>query len=158
MQPYSIRNAKPEEQRELTNLVVRATLHAGYDEDFIARSMPGLTITLPRITAGDVQVAELSGEVIGVVEVMNSALQGIAVLGIFVDPLHWRKGVGRALFEAAVARARTLKAGALMIYASPNAEGFYKRLGAIRIGEGPFYFSPQVILPHFRFILPETSP
>jgi GNAT superfamily N-acetyltransferase len=136
---------------------MRATMHAGYDEDFIARSMPGLTITLPTIMAGDVKVAELSGEVVGVVEVMNSALRGIAVLGIFVDPPHWRKGVGRALFEAAVAHARTLKAGAFMIYASPNAEGFYKRLGAIRIGESPFYFSPEVIVPHFLYIVPATE-
>jgi GNAT superfamily N-acetyltransferase len=52
-------------------------------------------------------VAEQSSEVIGVVEVLSTALQGIAVLGIFVDPAHGRKGVGRALFEAAIARART---------------------------------------------------
>jgi GNAT superfamily N-acetyltransferase len=157
MTPYSIRDAKPDEQRELTRLVVRATLHAGYDEAFIDRVMPGLTITLPAIAGGGVQVAEQSGEVIGVVEVMATALQGIAVIGIFVDPLHWKKGVGRALFEAAIKRARTLRAGAIMIYAEPTAEGFYKRMGAIRIGEGPFYFSPDVILPHLLFIVPAAD-
>jgi GNAT superfamily N-acetyltransferase len=158
MTPYSIRDAKPEEQRELTRLIVRATLHAGFDEAFIDRAMPGLTVTLPAITAGGVQVAEQSGDVIGVVEVMSTALQGIAVIGIFVDPSHWKKGVGRALFEAATRRARTLKAGAIMIYAAPNAEGFYKRMGAIRIGEGPFYFSPDVMLPHLLFIVPAMDP
>jgi GNAT superfamily N-acetyltransferase len=157
LKTYTIRKAKPEEQRELTQLVVRATMHAGYDEDFIARSMPGLTITLPTITAGDIQVAELPGEIIGVVQVMNSELRGIAVLGIYVDPPHWGKGVGRALFEAAVVHARTLKAGAVMIYALPNAEGFYGRLGAIRIGESPFYFSPEVMSPHFLFIVPPAG-
>ena len=29
---YLIRDAKPEEQRELTRLCVRATLHSGYDD------------------------------------------------------------------------------------------------------------------------------
>ena len=76
------------------------------------------------------------------------------MLGLFVDPAHWEKGVGRALFEAAIARARTLKVGAFMIYASPFAEGFYSRLGAIRIGEGPFSYAPEVMLPHFLFIVP----
>ena len=94
---------------------MRATLHAGYDEAFIDRAMPGLTITLPAIAGGRVQVAEQSGEVIDVVEVMATALQGIAAIGIFVDPLHWKRGVGRALFEAAIDRARTLKAGVIMI-------------------------------------------
>jgi len=93
----------------------------------------------------------------GVVEVMNTALQGIVTLGIVVDPPYWKKGVGRALFEAAITRARTLKAGALMIYALPTAEGFYKRMRAIRIGEGPFYFSPEIILLHFIYIVPDAE-
>jgi GNAT superfamily N-acetyltransferase len=157
MEPYSVRGAKPEEQRELTRLCVRATVQTGYDDAFIDRVMPALTITLPLIMADAVQVAEAkSGHVVGVVTVARTALDGIALLGgIFVDPPFWRRGVGRMLFGAAVARARKLKAGALMIYAEPSAEGFYKRLGAIRIGEGPFFFSPDIILPHLIFIAPQ---
>jgi len=99
----------------LTRLIVRAILHSGYDEAFIDRARPGLTVSLNGIVTGNVQVAEQSGEVIGVVEVLSTVLQGIAVLGIFADPAHWKKGIGRALFETAIARARTLKVGALMI-------------------------------------------
>jgi predicted N-acetyltransferase YhbS len=84
---------------------------------------------------------------VGVVSVTTTMLKGIALLNaLFVDPPYWRIGVGRVLFRAAVTRARALQCGALMIYAEPSAEGFYKRLGAIRIGEGPFYFSPDLIL------------
>ena len=158
MEPYSIRNAKPEEQRELTRLCVRATLHAGYDDAFVDRALPALTVTLPSIAAGAVQVAaQASGEVVGVVEVERT-LPGIALLGrIFVDPQYWKQGVGRLLFGAAVRRANEWTAGALMIYAEPSAEGFYRRMGAIRIGEGPFWFSPEIILPRFIFILPQTA-
>ena len=42
MKPYSIRGAKREEQRALTRLIVRATLHSGYDEAFIDRARPAL--------------------------------------------------------------------------------------------------------------------
>jgi hypothetical protein len=81
MEPYSVRDAKPDEQRELTRLCARATMHAGYDEAFIDRVMPGLTITLPMITAGAVQVAEQkSGKVGGVVAVTKTIVQGIALL------------------------------------------------------------------------------
>lgn len=45
----TVRRAKPEEQRELTRLCVRATLRAGHDEAFIDRAMPALTVTLPFI-------------------------------------------------------------------------------------------------------------
>ncbi|MGA7804566.1 GNAT family N-acetyltransferase [Bradyrhizobium sp.] len=156
MDVYTVRGAKPEEQRELTRLCVRATMHAGHDEAFIDRSMPSLTVALPMITANCVQVAQDgSSEVVGVVWVVPTGLQGIAQLhGLFVDPAHWKRGIGRVLFGAAVARAKGIKAGALMITAEPSAEGFYKRMGAIRIGEGPFYFSPETILPSLLYIIP----
>ena len=35
MDVCTVREAKPEEQRELTRLCVRAAMHAGYDEAFI---------------------------------------------------------------------------------------------------------------------------
>ena len=150
---------QPEEQRELTRLCVRATMQAGYDEAFIDRSMPSLTVALPMITANCVQVAQDgSSEVVGVVWVVPTALQGIAQLyGLFVDPAHWKRGIGRVLFGAAVARAKGVKAGALMITAEPSSEGFYKRMGAIRIGEGPFYFSPETILPSLLYVIPRET-
>src|SRR5215468_5038669 len=122
---YSIRDGKREEQRDLTRLCVRATMHAGYDDGFIDRAMPVLTVTVPLITAGCVRVAEdKSGTVVGVVAV-TTMIQGIALLhSIYVDPPSWKRGVGRALFAAAVGRAKELKAGAILIYAFPSAEGF----------------------------------
>jgi hypothetical protein len=44
--------------------------------------------------------------------------------------------------------------GAIIIYAEPSAEGFYKRMGAIRIGEGPFFYSPETVLPHLLYVIP----
>jgi N-acetylglutamate synthase-like GNAT family acetyltransferase len=159
MDVYEVREARPEEQRELTRLCVRATMHAGYDEAFIDRSMPSLTITLPLISGDFVRVAQDgSSEIVGVVAVTPTVLQGIAMLHhLFVDPACWKRGIGRVLFRAAVARARGLKAGAIMITAEPSAEGFYKRMGAIRIGEGQFYLSPDVVLPHLLYVIPPET-
>jgi Acetyltransferase (GNAT) domain len=44
-------------------------------------------------------------------------------------------GVGRALWAAAVQVARTLPFDELRLAADPNAEQFYARMGARRIGE-----------------------
>ena len=156
MGDYSTRQARPEEQRELTRLAVRATMHAGHDEEFIDRTIPALAVTVPMITGQWVQVAEDSSHgVVGVVWVTPTALQGIALLqGLYVDPPFWKRGIGRMLFGAAVARAIEFKAGAMMINAEPTAEGFYRRMGAIRIGEVPFYFSPETILPQLLYVMP----
>jgi hypothetical protein len=78
---YSIRGAKLDNQRSLTRLCVRATAQAGYDEAFIDRALPALTITVPLITGGHVRVAENeAGKAVGVVTVTPTALPGIALL------------------------------------------------------------------------------
>jgi N-acetylglutamate synthase-like GNAT family acetyltransferase len=159
MSAYTVREAKPEEQRELTRLVVRATMKAGHDEAFIDRSMPSLTVSLPMISGHHVWVAQdASDEVVGVVSVTPTMLQGVALLSmIFVDPPHWKRGIGRVLFEKAVARAKEMKAGSLFIYSEPTAEEFYKRMGSIRIGEGPYVLSPDVVFPHLLYIIPREA-
>jgi GNAT superfamily N-acetyltransferase len=164
MEGFSLRQARPEERIDLTRLCVRATRHLGYDDAFIERIMPQLTVTLRSIVEGNVQVCDSDGRsVLGVVwldspiveRVMSTTVRTIATLGgIFVEPSSWRRGIGRLLFGAVVARARERKADALMIHAEPSAEGFYQRLGAIRIGEGPFYSAPEVMLPQLLFPVP----
>jgi GNAT superfamily N-acetyltransferase len=52
----------------------------------------------------------------------------------WVAPTHIGSGVGRRLFADAVARCRAIGAPRLWITADPNAEGFYTRMGARRIG------------------------
>ena len=44
-------------------------------------------------------------------------------------------GVGRALFEDAVRRAAALGTEVVGIESDPHAEGFYRRMGARRVGE-----------------------
>ncbi|MGJ4932415.1 GNAT family N-acetyltransferase [Bradyrhizobium sp. HKCCYLS2038] len=159
MEIFTVREARLDEQRELTRLCIQATMHAGHDEAFIDRTMPALTITVPLISAKFVQVAEDgAGKTVGVVAVTPTSLQGIAQLhGLYVDPTNWKRGVGRVLFGAAIVRAKLMKAGALFITAEPTAEGFYERMGAIRIGEGPFYFSPETILPSLLYVIPSKA-
>jgi len=44
------------------------------------------------------------------------------------------RGIGRALFKHALEQARKLGHRTLKIEADPNAEGFYKRMGARHVG------------------------
>jgi hypothetical protein len=82
----TVRLARPEEQRELTRLCVRATLSAGHDEAFVDRSMPALTITVPFIDANYVQVAQDgSDEVVGVVWVTSTSLPELRCCTAFLS-------------------------------------------------------------------------
>ncbi len=53
---------------------------------------------------------------------------------LWVLPDAMGRGAGRSLFSHALARARALGFTSLQIESGPNAEGFYQRLGALRVG------------------------
>ena len=68
-------------------------------------------------------------------------------------------GVGRALFNQIAERATALDAKTLELSADPNAEGFYQRMGATRIGEVRSEIEGQPrILPRMSFDLQSPSP
>ena len=50
-------------------------------------------------------------------------------------PEYIGTGVGRVLFDHAVRRAAASGAEVLGLESDPNAEGFYRRMGARRVGE-----------------------
>jgi len=63
--------------------------------------------------------------------------------GLFVEPAHMRRGVGRMLVEDAVARAFREGAEYLEVTAGP-AEGFYEKLGFQLVGAAQTRFGPAV--------------
>lgn len=56
---------------------------------------------------------------------------------MFVEPSAIGQGVGRLLFEHNLARGRELGFTRFRIDADPNAESFYRKMGAVRVGNAP---------------------
>jgi GNAT superfamily N-acetyltransferase len=69
-------------------------------------------------------VAERAGRVVG-----YAALRGPELTAVFVRPREQGRGTGRALVEAAAARARAARVRALTVVAARPAVAFYARLG-----------------------------
>lgn len=63
--------------------------------------------------------------------------------GLFVEPDHMLRGIGRALVEDAVARASRQGAECLEVTAAP-AQGFYERMGFDLIDTAHTRFGPAV--------------
>ena len=63
--------------------------------------------------------------------------------GLFVEPRHLKRGIGRALIDDAVARAAARGGRRLEVTAGP-AQGFYERTGFRVIGSAQTRFGPAV--------------
>ena len=151
----TVRGARPGEAAALTALAVRSKAHWGYDDTFMQMSQASLTVSAADVASGRVLVAERQGLLFGMAKVEPDGELGM----MFVDPLCLNRGVGRALFDAAVALARRLGAQRMAILADPNAAPFYERMGARLVSQAPSDAIPGRTLPLYEYDLTpkETS-
>ncbi|GAA3138445.1 GNAT family N-acetyltransferase [Planomonospora alba] len=131
-----LRAARPDEAEALSALALRSKAHWGYDEAFLAACRDELALTPEQVTAARTTVAERDGRVLGFATLEGGPPRGELGM-LFVEPDAIGTGVGRLLFEHAVAAARGLGFTVLEIESDPHAEPFYLAMGAVRTGSVP---------------------
>ncbi|WP_433380096.1 GNAT family N-acetyltransferase [Streptosporangium sp. CA-115845] len=141
-----IRAARVVEADLLSELAVRSKAHWGYDEAFMAVCRDELAISASEVEKLRTTVAEHNGRVLGFATLEGNPPEG-ALGMLFVEPDAIGQGIGRRLFEHAVAAAADLGFARLTIDADPNAEPFYLAMGATRIGATPSGSIPGRLLP-----------
>src|SRR6476660_4717398 len=129
-----IRRASPDEASVLTEIAHSAKRHWGYPEKWIQHWQADLTITPEFIADNEVYVAIKDGEIAGC-GALSFGESNAELEHLWIRPEHMGSGIGRALVNNIRARAESLHLPALELSADPNAEGFYTRMGAQRIGD-----------------------
>jgi N-acetylglutamate synthase-like GNAT family acetyltransferase len=129
-----IRKAATEDADALTEIAHDAKRHWGYPEHWLQHWQADLTISPEFIAGNDVYIAENEGEPLGfyalVVREEKAELDHL-----WVTPAHIGTGVGKQLFLHAMQHAARENIATVEILADPNAEGFYRKQGAHRVGE-----------------------
>lgn len=152
-----IRPARADEAGQLTDLSLRSKAVWGYDAAFLARCRTAMALKAANITAQPHYVAELDigdlGWRIAGFYGFEPEVGGVGLDYLFVEPALIGRGVGRALWRHAVATARALRHPALIVVSDPNAEAFYRKMGAQRIGWRGSDLEPGRKLPVLRFPL-----
>ena len=129
-----IRRATLDEAAVLTEIAHAAKRHWGYPENWIEHWKDDLTITPEFIANCEMYVAVIGEEIAGCCALVLGDSQA-ELEHMWIRPQHIGAGLGKALFVHVMQRAATLNATAVELSADPNAEGFYKHMGATRIGE-----------------------
>lgn len=129
-----IRRARPDEAGALTELAHAAKRYWGYPENWIEHWKEDLTITEDFIAANEVYVAMIGDEMAGCCALALGESQA-ELEHMWIKPERIGTGVGKALFTHVKNHARDLNVPELELSADPNAEGFYQRMGATRVGE-----------------------
>jgi len=118
----------------LTRIAHEAKRHWGYPEHWIKHWQDDLTITPDFVATNQVYVAEREGELLGFYALI--VLKDKAELDhMWVAPEHIGTGVGKELFIHAMQTAAKQNILEVGILSDPNAEGFYRKMGAHQVGE-----------------------
>jgi len=76
---------------------------------------------------------------------------------LFIEPGAIGKGYGKQLWQYAVKTAKQLGFRQMVLESDPNAEAFYRAMGAKRVGEVPSSVVEGRMLPLMRISLEEDG-
>ena len=153
MSGVTLRRARPDEAGVLSDLAIAAKGFWGYDQAFIESCRAELTLRPEDVARRNVVVAEVGGVVVGFYSVDGDPPVG-ELGNLWVRPGEIGTGLGRVMWRDAMATAAAAGFEYLEIGAEPNAEGFYRRMGAERVGEQPSGSVPGRMLPLMRVRVP----
>jgi GNAT superfamily N-acetyltransferase len=139
-----IRAARPDERSFLIALQRRASLMWPEDREALIAEPDAIDLPADQIAEGHVFVLEAAHAVLGFAVVLQRDDGAAELDGLFVEPDHWGRGVGRQLVERAEEMARGRGAVSLNVVANRRALGFYLKCGFEAFGEVQTRFSPGV--------------
>jgi GNAT superfamily N-acetyltransferase len=128
-----ILRAKTDDASRLTEVAFAAKRHWGYPEQWLESWRDLLTIRPEFIVNHETHEAIVDACIVGFYALARKESR-LELRHLWVVPDWMGRGVGRSLFNHALERARALGFQELEIESDPNAEGFYQRMGARRVG------------------------
>jgi GNAT superfamily N-acetyltransferase len=131
-----LRPAEPAEADVLGEIARGAKAHWGYDAAFMAACRDELTYRPDEVRPRRMVVADADGHLAGFYSLDGEPPDG-ELGNLWVRPASIGTGLGRRLWQHALAAARAAGFTSLRIEGDPNAEGFYLAMGATRVGAAP---------------------
>lgn len=130
------RKAEAADAPALSELAFRSKAHWGYSPDQLEAWRENLTLSSDWMSLHPIHVAEIDGRIVGFFALLAEHGQW-KLEHFWVAPEAMGQGVGRSMLTHAMAVAKQVGARELIIDSDPNAEGFYRACGAVRIASLP---------------------
>ncbi|WP_369311115.1 GNAT family N-acetyltransferase [Providencia rettgeri] len=152
--PISINMAHSSEAKELTAIALESKQYWGYSDDFIEMCRDELTLKEADFINSLIFVAKNNERCCGFIQLRLNGNTGQGELEkLFVAPSFIGQGIGKTLYDLAIEHARKMNLKELLLDADPNAERFYKKMGAITMYNTPSESIPERLIPKMKITL-----
>ena len=129
-----VRDAAGSDVQRLSEIAWAAKAHWGYPRRWLEIWRPQLTVLPEHIRDNPFRLAETDAGILGFYG-LSRAEEKMILEHLWVDPKAMGGGIGRLLFEDAKNHCAQCGYACLEIDSDPHAEGFYRRMGAEKVGE-----------------------
>jgi len=148
---YIIRKAKIDELSILNHLMERSLSVWEYPAKEHKELVEYLQITPEMLQNSVTYVAEKEGVVVGFW--CREIKKELSLGRFYIDPAYIGKGVGSYLWSAMIAELTSRGLEYFTLLSDPNAQGFYEKKGAHKIGDHPSEIFKGENLPIMKYYL-----
>ena len=134
MKPTTFRRAEASDAARLTEIALAGKAYWGYPREWMELWRPDLVVTPHYLRSETVSVMECEGEPVGFTG-LSVEDKDRQIEHLWLQPTLIGQGLGRLLLDEALRLARKERVRELFVSSDPNAEGFYLKMGAVRIGQ-----------------------
>ena len=145
-QAITVRTAVAADQKALEALQWRASLNNPGDREALLAHPEAIALPSQHIESGHVFVAEADGAIQGFAAIVPRSDGDWELDALFVEPEHWRQGIGRHLVEHVCLHAKASCANELHVIGNPHAQAFYAASGFQSLGTMNMRFGVGLLL------------
>lgn len=145
--------AKEKHAELLRDTLIKSKGYWGYSQNQLEEWRSNLTFTEEYINKNTVKLILKDNELIGFFAIMKGNINELDHLWLLPDAIG--KGYGNLVFAQILSECNKLDISYFYITSDPDAEGFYLKKGAIKVGE--VYSEPQKrMLPKLKFTVEKS--
>jgi N-acetylglutamate synthase-like GNAT family acetyltransferase len=134
----------------LRDTLIASKGYWGYSQEQLEQWRANLTFEAEYIARNTVKLVMAESDLIGFFAIVKGDIDELDHLWLL--PKAIGKGYGNLVFEQVLAECKTLEITEFFIISDPDAEGFYLKKGALKVGE--VYSEPQKrMLPKLKFLV-----
>lgn len=138
----------------LRDTLISSKGYWGYSDEQLAKWKSNLKFEEKYIASNTVKLIQKGTEVIGFFAIVKGDDNELDHFWLLPEAIG--KGYGNKVFEQILSECKTLKITYFHIISDPDAEGFYLKKGAIKVGE--VYSEPQRrMLPKLKYSVAVTT-
>jgi GNAT superfamily N-acetyltransferase len=153
---YLITKMQPGDIEILNNIMKRSVQLWRYPGDKMELILNRLVLTSEFMDKSVGYVAKLDNIIKGFFALVPMQEEGLNPAKFYIEPEKTRSGLGTLLWNQVITDLKSQKIKELKFDIDPSAQGFYEKLGAIKIAERPSTIIKEHMIPIMKYIIIEN--